>query len=271
MASRYGQGTVYYDKKKRRWVGTIEVGTDADGRRIRKKATAKTKPEVLIALRDLSVERDKGTLVTGKAMTTGEWLSWWLDNVVPGNVALRTEEQFGQVVKDWIKPYIGTVVLEKLRPEDVVAMMRALEKKGLSPTTQAKARTILRRSLTHAERFGRVSRNVAALTDAPRHSEAKLDDALDTTDAAAVLAAAKGDRLEALAVLVLAVGLRQGEGARPHLAGPGLREETPDGSWNQDQGVGAQGDPPPVRHRRFAPASHRAARGTNSGEDMGRQ
>jgi hypothetical protein len=49
------------------------------------------------------------------------------------------------------------------------------------------------------------------MVDPPRRTGVKLDDALDAEEASAVLAAAKGDRLEALAVLVLAVGVRQGE------------------------------------------------------------
>jgi integrase len=90
-------------------------------------------------------------------------------------------------------------------------MMTALEGKGLAPRTVMLARTVLRRGLTVAERRGKVVRNVAALTDAPTRSSVKIDDALDAEQADAVLEAARGDRLEALAVVVLGVGLRQGE------------------------------------------------------------
>jgi integrase len=55
---------------------------------------------------------------------------------------------------------------------------------------------------------------VAALAAPPRRARARTDDALDADEAAAVLKAASGDRLEALAVLVLATGLRQGEALR---------------------------------------------------------
>ena len=56
----------------------------------------------------------------------------------------------------------------------------------------------------------------AALIDAPPKAGSKLDDALDADGATAVLAAARGSRLEALAVLVLAVGLRQSEALNLH-------------------------------------------------------
>jgi integrase len=172
---------------------------------------ARTKTALLEKMRDATHQRDEGTLVTGPAQTTGDWLDFWLTKILPGTVAASTERQYRETVRDWINPHVGKIPLAKLRPEHVVAMLRALEAKGLSTSTQRTARTILRRGLTVAERYGRVSRNAAALTDPPRHAESKLDDALDADEAAKVLGAAEGDRLEALALLVLAVGLRQGE------------------------------------------------------------
>jgi hypothetical protein len=56
-----------------------------------------------------------------------------------------------------------------------------------------------------------VMRNAAALVDGPKKAESKLDDSLSAEEAKAVLEAARGDRLEALAVLVLKFGLRKGE------------------------------------------------------------
>ncbi len=56
-----------------------------------------------------------------------------------------------------------------------------------------------------------VATNAPALTDAPRQDAPRLDDALTADEAQAVIRTAVGDRLEALAVLVLTVGVRQGE------------------------------------------------------------
>jgi integrase len=215
----YGEGTIFEDKTKPgRWYGFVEVGRSSDGRRSRKKVTG-TKREVRDRLRQLTVARHAGTLkvespkpVKRVGNSTGNWLDFWLDDVLPGTVAANTEAAYRQIVKDWIAPYVGTIPLDELAPEDVVAMMRALERRDLSPTTQKKARTILRRSLTIAQRWGKVTSNAAALTDPPKNAgESKIDDALDSDQAAKVLEAARGDRLEALAVLVLAVGVRQGE------------------------------------------------------------
>ena len=218
--TRYGEGSVFADKTKPgRWYGFVEVGRDADGRRLRKKVTGVSKREVRDRLRQLTVARHAGTLkvdapkpVRQVGKSTGEWLAFWLDDVLPGTVAANTETAYRQIVKDWVVPYVGDIPLDDLAPEHVVAMMRALERRGLSPTTQKKARTILRRALTIAQRWGKVANNAAALTDPPKNAgESMTDDALDADEAARVLQAAKGDPLEALAVLVLAVGVRQGE------------------------------------------------------------
>jgi hypothetical protein len=58
---------------------------------------------------------------------------------------------------------------------------------------------------------GVLMRNVAALVEGPRTGESRLDDAITAKQAGLVVKAAKGERLEALAVVILTSGLRRGE------------------------------------------------------------
>jgi integrase len=216
---RYREGSLYHDTTKGLWVGTVELGRTPEGRRIRRKVSARTRGEARTLLRDLVRDQRAGALTAETAAgparklpeTIGEWLDFWTVEILPGTVAPSTERMYGETVADWIKPHVAEIPLADLAPEHVVAMMRALEERGLAASTQKKARTILRRALTIAERYGRVSRNVAALTDAPKQTGTKLDDSLDAGDVAQVLDAARGDRLEALAALVLTVGMRKAE------------------------------------------------------------
>jgi integrase len=90
-------------------------------------------------------------------------------------------------------------------------MLRDMEQRGLSPRTRRLTRTILRRALTTAERFGHVTRNVASLTEPPKVGSTKLDDSLTLEQAKAVLDTVQDDRFAALAEIVLALGLRKGE------------------------------------------------------------
>jgi integrase len=62
--------------------------------------------------------------------------------------------------------------------------------------------------------YGKVHRNVAGMVKPPKCPSTKLDDSLSAREAEAVMTAARGDRLEALAVIFLTLGLRQMEGFR---------------------------------------------------------
>lgn len=208
-----GEGAVYYIESRALWAATVEVSSP-DGKRRRKVVKAKTKSAVLAKLRKVHTALDSGLPAPDDHLTVEQWLHWWSTNVLSGTVAPTTEASYKWLIKTYIIPEIGKVKLVKLGPEHVQAMMRTLERRGLSPRTIAYSRAVLRRALSHAERWGKVARNVAALVDAPKKASVKLDDALDAAEAAAVLHAASGDRLEALATLVLALGLRRGEALR---------------------------------------------------------
>lgn len=204
-----GEGSVY-QRADGRWVASVEAGMDRDGRRRRPRAVRRTKREALAALDDLRRQADQG-VTPERTQSVGEFLEWWLAAVVPDTVRPSTVDAYADVVRLYIAPHVGRVKLAKLSPQHVKSMLRAMETDGLSPRTRQYARAVLRRALRWAEQHGLVVRNVAALVDGPRKTGTKLDDTLDAAGAAAVIAAAAGDRLEALAVVVLRLGLRKGE------------------------------------------------------------
>jgi integrase len=207
----YGRGGVSFNEAKQLWVATVELGTGPDGKRRRKFISRRDRNDVLDALAAYQHDQRRGIPQPDQIRTTGDWLDTWVTTVLPRSVKASTVKNYRDIIDFYVKPHVGKVPLAKLQPEHVEKMMTALEDRGLSARTVSLARKVLRRALTVAEQRGRVARNVAALTDAPRKSSTKLDDALDDDEAAAVLGAARGDRLEALAVLVLGTGLRPGE------------------------------------------------------------
>lgn len=217
MAQRRGAGEgSVFRRADGTWVGSVELGRDSTGKRIRKTAKAHTKREVLAKLEAIKARQTAGLPISDDKRTTAEYLAHWLDNVLPGTVKESTEASYRWMIGKNVVPHIGNIPLAKLTPMHVQAMMRTLDKQGLSPRTRQYARAILRRALGRAEKDELVRRNAAALVDPPKGAGTKLDDALDADEARAVLDAAKGERLEALAVLVLAVGLRQGEALDLH-------------------------------------------------------
>ena len=133
MTRRYDEGAIYEDKTKGLFYASVELGRSPEGRRLRKKVSGATKAEVREKLRQLMRDREDGKLAAGREWTTGEWLDWWADNILPGTVKASTERQYRQVVRTWLKPHLAKVPLAKLGPDDVVAMMRAWRPKGARP------------------------------------------------------------------------------------------------------------------------------------------
>jgi integrase len=202
---------VYRDKTRGGWVGMVVLDPTPDGKRRRKLVRARSERAAWEKVRDVLAKRDQGLPTDGDQRTTGAFLDHWATHVLPRSVAPATAANYQTIVRAYIDPHVGRIRLAQLRPVHVERMMSALEADELAPRTVALARTVLRRALTVAQRQHLVASNAAALTDAPRKQRAKTDDVLDETQVRAVLDTARGDRLEALAVLVLAVGLRQGE------------------------------------------------------------
>jgi integrase len=211
MASRRGHGEGSIHKRNDgRWCGVVDLGWE-NGKRKRKYVYGETRRAVAEKMVAAQRAKDQGLPLPDERRTTGQYLEWWIAEVVPGTVKARTAEGYAGIVNRYLVPQLGTVRLTRLGPEHVQEMMRALEERGLSPRTRQYARAVLRRALGHAERWGIVVRNAAALVDSPKLPPPRTDDALDIADAKALLTAAHGDRLEALVTLALSVGLRKGE------------------------------------------------------------
>ncbi|MGI9576664.1 MAG: tyrosine-type recombinase/integrase [Microthrixaceae bacterium] len=203
-----GEGTVTH-RKDGRWEGKYHV--EIAGQIKRRSVYARTRAEAARLLREAQQQEALGLPDPNRRQRTGDYLLWWVENVAPATVKESTAEDYRWDLEHYVIPYIGRVPLAKLQPSHVQSMLRALEERGLSISTRRLARAVLRRALSHAERWGMVSRNAAALVDAPRSDGSRLDDALTLDEARSLLAAASGGRLEALVTVVLGVGLRKGE------------------------------------------------------------
>jgi integrase len=204
-----GEGSIYQRTSDGHWVAQIEAGRSPAGRRRYARAIRRTRRGAQAALKDLQRAAD-ASLTPGQSSKVDVFMAWWLDHVVPGTVTDETVTRYRWVTDRWITPHIGKIRLNKLTPAHVQAMLVRLEEAGLSPKSRTLARSVLARALRWAEQTNIVGRNVARLVDGPKVPR-KPSDAFTADEAKAVLAKAKGDRLEALAVVALRLGLRRGE------------------------------------------------------------
>jgi integrase len=106
-------------------------------------------------------------------------------------------------------PVLGKTRLDKLTPKDV-QRLHAARRDSMKPASLAKIHAVPRAALSDAERMELVSRNAAKSVRSPR-LEAEERRVLTPAEARSFLATVGDDRLEALFVLALTVGLRRGE------------------------------------------------------------
>lgn len=133
----------------------------------------------------------------------------WLATIRP-SVRASTYRGYESKCRTHIIPEIGRHPVARLTPQNVELFLAGRVAAGSSPRTVQHLRAILRAALNDAMKWGRVMRNAAALVDGPRVPETEVRP-LTPAEARGVLDAMRGDRLEALYSVALAMGLRQGE------------------------------------------------------------
>lgn len=205
-----GEARPYRNDTRGRWECFVELPPGPDGQRRRRKVSGATEAACRREARAARTAADTGAPQASARLTVGGWLDQWLNDVLPGTVSARTIEIYGSIVRCHLMPRLGKIRLTQLDPSAVAAMMRRIAADGLSPSTVAMARRVLRRALHHAAQRRLVSYNAAALVDGPKLAR-KETPALTPDAARALLALVQGDRDEAAFVTLIATGVRRGE------------------------------------------------------------
>ncbi len=209
MAKR-GQNEGSITKRKDgRWVARLTVGYEG-GKQKRKCIYGRTREEVAAKLARVIQAKADGLPVTNDRITFGQFLDKWLEDSVKSSVREATYYRYTREVRLHIEPTLGKIKLARLSPGDIQALMNGKLKEGLSPASVRHMHAVIRRALEQAYQWQLVPRNVAKLVRPPRvqRYEAKT---LSPEQAAAFLEAVKGDKLEALYTVAMALGLRRGE------------------------------------------------------------
>lgn len=171
--------------------------------------------EVVKKLAEARGDAARGIVFDAEGITLGQWLERWLEDAVKPNKAHRTYATHRQQVRSHVLPSLGRVKLEALRKAHVdrlyAALLRAKpEGGGLSPSSVRRVHAVLHAALEEAVRGDLIPRNPAAYATKPKVRQKEVEP-LDANQVRVFLEAARGDRHEALYVLCLTTGLRQGE------------------------------------------------------------
>lgn len=203
-----GEGSVYRTKDGR-WRGATFAETNTGGRK-RVAVTGRTRAEARQKLTDLQKELDAGVRVSVENWTVKGYLDHWLDTVVKPNRAAKTYQGYELVVRLHIGPRIGTKKLRALTVRDVRIMCQQLAATGMQRRGVQFVHAVLRAGLQNAVRDELVTRNVAKLVQVAA-PEANVGKGLTSAEARQILDAARNERLHALYVVALYLGLRRGE------------------------------------------------------------
>jgi integrase len=204
-----GEDSIFWDEAKGRYVGAVSLGYSASGARIRKKVMGRTKTEVREKLRELHAQVESGVRPR-RHYTVNDALDDWLENGLDG-LAPATVTVYRNTIAKALREELGTVELTKLTAG---AAQKALANiaSGRSTRTVQMAHNVLVRAIRHAERDDLVGRNVAALVKPPKGQlGGRPSKSLTLEQAVALMAAARGTRLEAYIVLSLLSGVRTEE------------------------------------------------------------
>lgn len=199
-------------KRGGRYSVVLDNGVDAvTGRRKQKWtggfATERAAEDALI---DLLAMAKRGERLDPDQTPFEQYVTVWLER--RDDLAALSVRGYRTVIKNHIRgTALGTVPLGKIRRGDIRAHEREIAAKGLSASTRGVVACVVRRSLADAVEDGLISTNPS---EGRRRtgSRGKSDFTVWTaTELKALLAAASGDRLEALWRLAVATGARRGE------------------------------------------------------------
>jgi len=209
-----GDGDVFPRKNKAGRITSYRgayVGRDSKRRYV----SGKTKTEAREALAAARADAAGGVVLDAGKLTVAEYLErWLLDCLTPlvdsGKMEHSTYVRYAGIVDRHLSPTLGRKKLRDLTRTEVRALY-AVKGTELSSRSVDYIHVTLQKALSQAVRDDLVPRNVAA-GERPRSSRSRREiKALDREQARALLEAARGQRNEALYVVALHTGLRQGE------------------------------------------------------------
>jgi integrase len=173
------------------------------------KTTAEAKKELTRLLGTI----DAGTFVEPEKLTVAGHVNSW---IAKASIGAKTKERYQDLCDAQIAPFLGGIVLQKLRPAHIEDWHQKLLTGGgkdgaaLSPSTVGHAHRLLRTAIRAAMASEKVSRNVVATISPPTVQQAEIE-ILDADEVPVVLAKLEDHWLHPLATTALGSGARRGE------------------------------------------------------------
>lgn len=204
-----GEGSIC-QRKDGLWFARVELGRDANGKRIRKAIYGRSKKEVAGKLTQQASAILNGTSVDPGKMTLGDLLTKWLAESAKPTCSPGSYAEYERMVDRHIRPKIGVVKLSAIRPLHVQSLLTALEDGDVGPRTRQYCFVTLHRAFVVAMRWQLMHRNPCDGVDPPKVARRQIEP-LTAEQAIKLLEVSEGNRFYAMFVLAITAGMRQGE------------------------------------------------------------
>jgi integrase len=205
--TKRGNGSIRFDKKANAYVGRLSVLVN--GKRERPAVTGKTFTECSNALRRLQHNVESGeTMAARDRETVAAHIANWLDVSNLASSTLTRYRSLATKVSAWV--WFADLKVHEVAPTHVLKLYKAMASE--SDSTRKKVHVLLHTAFEDARHSRRIAFNPC---DIPKKQKPKYDrpdvHPFDELQEAAFLPAVKGDENEAMYLLALDSGARQGE------------------------------------------------------------
>ena len=195
-----------------RWRVRLTVPTSVNPSGL-KSFTAKTKGAV-VKKRDAWLAERNGVAFDAEKMTVSEYLARWMRDSVSHSRRPSTVAEYTSVVRVHLDPAIGRIMLQKLGPAHVEALLAQKRRERYAEGTCKRIYAVLSAAMTQAVKWRLVNASPMAAVEPPKVPQRTTRMALTAEEVARLFAAARAwreGRLYPILLLAVSTGMRQGE------------------------------------------------------------
>ena len=197
-----GEGTVYR-RADGSWCGQLVLPSG-------KRRTVYGKLRRTVVEKIAEMRRDPNRVPEPGRITVSQYLDRWLSDSAAPSVRATTLANYRSVISCHVKPRIGSERLARVTPLVIQHLYGEMESNGASPRLRQLVHAVLHRAFWQAIRWNLMRENPCDFVTRPRVDRKEVR-ALSPKDVQHLFRTVRGDRLEALYVLAVTTGLRQGE------------------------------------------------------------
>ena len=161
-----GEGSIYKDTTRNRWIAQVTVGFDGrTGRVIKRTKYTRTRKAAQTALEELKEKYASQTAILASKMTVGVWLDRWFDTYSKPHIRQNTAAGY-QIMLDIAKKYVGKLDLENLSSFD---LQNIINKRLYTHYREAQYfRTVMRMAFARAVKLKIIPENPAEDLELPK-------------------------------------------------------------------------------------------------------